>query len=246
MSGLSADPDRDDNHAAAEYVLGLLAGDELLEAERRHASDKDFSQLVEQWRVRLAEFDDTAEPIEPGSNLWNRISQTTSTANQETPGGIIEVLHGLWSSIRALRIAAASGLFASVALAVLAGVFFTAARNEATRKPIYVAILVNDGTKQPGAVVNAFSDGRVEMIPLLDINVPQGRALEIWTLWDRAVGPRSVGLIDRARTTSLKLDNMPSTVADQLFEITLEPAGGSPVGRPTGPILFKGTTGRVP
>ena len=108
------------------------------------------------------------------------------------------------------------------------------ATREAARKPVYVAILVNDDTKQPGAVVNAFANGRVEMIPLTDINVPPGRALEIWTLWDRDRGPRSVGLIDRAQTVRLNLDKLPPTGPDQLFEITLEPAGGSPIGRPTG------------
>ena len=71
------------------------------------------------------------------------------------------------------------------------------------------------------------------MIPLTDINVPPGRALEIWTLWDRNVGPRSVGLIDRARTVQLNLDKLPPTGPDQLFEITLAPAGGSPIARLT-------------
>ena len=30
--------------------------------------------------------------------------------------------------------------------------------------------------------------------------------------------------------------------ADQLFELTLEPEGGSPIGRLTGPVLFIGRT----
>ena len=64
--------------------------------------------------------------------------------------------------------------------------------------------------RHAGAVVNAFADGRVELIPLTDINVPEGRALEIWTLWDRAVGPRSVGLIDRARSVTLNLRDLPN------------------------------------
>jgi anti-sigma-K factor RskA len=43
----------------------------------------------------------------------------------------------------------------------------------------------------------------------------------------------------------LDLEALPDTVADQLFEITLEPEGGSPIGRPTGPILFKGNAARA-
>jgi anti-sigma-K factor RskA len=75
--------------------------------------------------------------------------------------------------------------------------------------------------------------------------VKPGRALEIWTLWDRAVGPRSIGLIDRARTVTLNVKNLPPTGVNQLFEITDEPATGSPIGRPTGDILYKGTTTRA-
>jgi anti-sigma-K factor RskA len=58
----------------------------------------------------------------------------------------------------------------------------------------------------------------------------------------RERGPVSVGLMDRPRTLELQLGDLPRPSADQLFEITLEPAGGSPTGRPTGPILFKGNT----
>src|SRR5690606_20821839 len=110
---------------------------------------------------------------------------------------------------------------------------------------VYVAILVDDATRQAGAIVNAFADGRVEMIPLVEMTVPAGRSLQVWTLWNREVGPRSVGLLDRARATPLDLERLPTTAVDQLFEITLEPAGGSPTGRPTGPILYKGTTART-
>jgi anti-sigma-K factor RskA len=36
--------------------------------------------------------------------------------------------------------------------------------------------------------------------------------------------------------------DLPGPGPDQLFEITLEPRTGSPTGRPTGPILYKGLT----
>jgi anti-sigma-K factor RskA len=66
--------------------------------------------------------------------------------------------------------------------------------------------------------------------------------LEVWTLPSRERGPVSVGLMNQARTLTLSLKDLPATRTDQLFEITLEPATGSPTGRPTGPVLFKGNT----
>jgi anti-sigma-K factor RskA len=77
------------------------------------------------------------------------------------------------------------------------------------------------------------------VVPLKDIEVPAGRALEVWTLYDQARGPVSLGLIERARRAQFTTANLPARET-QLYEITLEPATGSPIGRPTGPILMKG------
>jgi anti-sigma-K factor RskA len=235
----------DDSIMAAEYVLGLLSPDAQAEAERRLVSDAAFVQQVKTWRVRFSEFDATAEPVPADTALWDRIAQSTQSAVRPAHGEQPGLWTRFWHSLPALRTATLAAAAASVLLAIVSGLSLQYAGREAARKPVYVAILVNDTTKEAGAVVNAFADGRVEMIPLTEINVPEGRALEIWTLWDRQVGPRSVGLIDRARTTRLNLDKLPTTGPDQLFEITLEPAGGSPIGRPTGPILYKGTTSRA-
>ncbi len=233
-----------DRILAAEFVAGLLEKEELAEAERRLAGDPAFAQEVAAWRARLADFDDTAPELQAGPELLQRIEETASRDASPAPARA-SARRSLWDSLTAWRTATAlaSVLAAVFALTSLLALQF--ARDEIARKPVYVAILVDDATKNAGAVVNAFADGRVELIPLTEINVPEGRALEIWTLWDRSVGPRSVGLIDRARTITLNLGGMPRTGPDQLFEITLEPASGSPIGRPTGPILFKGTTSRA-
>lgn len=236
---------RDDSVLAAEYVLGLLVNDIRADVDRRIASDTAFALMVELWRIRFSEFDETAEETIPAEELWSRIENDVASPTPAARASAINPLNRFWGSLGALRVAVTGSAIAAIAFAVLAIASLQHAQNVADRKPVYVAILVNDTTRQAGAVVNAFADGRVEMVPLTDIDVPEGRALQIWTLWDRAVGPRSVGLIDRARTTPLNLEKLPATGADQLFEITLEPIGGSPIGRPTGPILYKGTTARA-
>lgn len=238
-------PDRDDRLLAAEFVVGLLDAETRAAAERRLASDAAFARDVAAWQKHFAAFDDTADAVVPADDLWRRIEAgmaAAAPAAQVTPPGL---LRRLWNSLGALRIAALSGTAAAVAFALVAVVSLRHADEVAARKPVYVAILVDDATRQAGAIVNAFADGRVEMIPLVDMTVPAGRTLQVWTLWNREVGPRSVGLLDRARATPLDLQRLPTTAADQLFEITLEPAGGSPTGRPTGPILYKGTTART-
>jgi anti-sigma-K factor RskA len=125
---------------------------------------------------------------------------------------------------------------AALVLAVGLGFAIRAARQQ----PIMIAVLL-DGDRA-GAVVHTFADGRHVLLPLTSIDVPRGRALQVWTLPSRERGPVSVGLMNQARTLELSLADLPATRPDQLFEITLEPETGSPTGRPTGPILFKGNT----
>jgi anti-sigma-K factor RskA len=229
------------NPLAAEFVLGLLDAQAHADAERRIASDAAFAREVEEWRARFAEFDQSADQMQIDEGLWQRIEYGT----QQPARAEKSPRWSFWNSLPAWRTATAFAAMLAITFGIASFVATDYAREVAARKPVYVAILVNDTTKDAGAVVNAFADGRVEMIPLTDINVPEDKALEIWTLWDRSVGPRSVGLIDRARSVMLNLNALPKTGENQLFEITLEPKTGSPIGRPTGPILFKGTTTRA-
>ncbi|WP_398469740.1 anti-sigma factor domain-containing protein [Tardiphaga sp.] len=245
---------RPDDDLAADYVMGLLEGAELATAEQRMTTDIAFAKAVNVWRERLADLDATAETLEPSAGLWDRIAESTKLKPVIPLPGARAALGGatLWHNIRFWRGAGIGSAFAALLLAViLIGALGTSRqlRNElialAQSKPVYVAVLVNDTTHEAGAIVNAFSNGRVELIPLRPIDVPAGRTLQIWTLWDRTIGPKSIGLTGQSRTLQLDLNTLPETVADQLFEITLEPEGGSPIGRPTGPILFKGTTARA-
>jgi anti-sigma-K factor RskA len=231
-------PERD--ALAGEYVLGLLDGAESAAAERRLDTDRDFAASVERWRRHFFALDATATPLVPSPSLWSQIEASLTTAAEPArvapSSNPASRFAGWWNSLFVWRGAAFAGALATILLAV--GLF--SALDRARRQPLMVAVLLTD-SNVAAAVVNTFADGRVEMLPLQSIDVPAGKALEIWTLWDRAVGPRSVGLIERARSTPLRLDNLPLGNG-QLFEITLEPATGSPTGRPTGPIVAKGTT----
>ncbi len=238
---MTQEPDRES--AAGEYVLGLLDGADKEAFEGRMAGDAKLDAAVARWQAWLAPIDATARPVEPSTGLWRRIesgldqapARSQAVASQSGRGAR---LSQWWDSLWLWRGTAFAGAAAALLLAF--GLF--AALDHANRQPAMVAVLLTD-TNVAAAVVNTFADGRVELLPLQDIAVPQGRALEIWTLWDRAAGPRSIGLIDRARAVPLRLDNLPLGTG-QLFEITVEPAGGSPIGRPTGPIVAKGLTAR--
>jgi anti-sigma-K factor RskA len=231
---------RDIDLIAAEYVAGLLEPAEAAAVERRLGRDPALVAAIARWRERLAELDATAVPVTPASDLWTRIEAATYRPEPAARAAARPSVRALlWESLAFWRRLGLATALATVLLAVGLGVQTW----RAERNPVMVAVLLSD-TSRPVALVNSYGSGRVELVPLQSIDVPEGRALEVWTLWDRAVGPRSVGLLDRTRSAALRLDNLPLG-PDQLFEITLEPATGSPTGRPTGPVLAIGRTSRT-
>lgn len=80
----------------------------------------------------------------------------------------------------------------------------------------------------------------MQLVPIAAVQVPPDRALEFWTKADGWSAPVSLGLVKPGEPVRIPLDALPPLEPNQLFELTLEPATGSPIGRPTGPIQFIG------
>lgn len=232
----------DKDMLAAQFAMGLLEPGETARVERMLIDDPEFAALHQMWRERLSEIDATAPAHPAGDALWGRISASLSAdraravapARLDAPG-MAERLRSLWASLGFWRSAGLTAALASIVLTIGLGLMW----REAARQPVLVAVLLTQAN-EPGAIVNVHADGRAELVPLGDIPVPPGRALQVWTLWDRARGPVSIGLSRSARRLPLDIKALPRTTPTQLFEITLEPENGSPTGRPTGPILMKG------
>jgi anti-sigma-K factor RskA len=224
---------------AGEYVLGLLEGEALAEFERRLAHDRALQAAVAKWREHFSAIDETATPAAAEGALWKKIE--ASVGRPGIPASASGARESLWSSLGFWR----GTSFASIAASlVLAGVVGLLASRPAPR-PVIVAVM-QTGEMSPGAIVNAFADGTLTIIPLKDFVVPEGQTMQFWTLWDKNTGPVSVGLVDRSRGLRFERADLPRH-NDQIYEITLEPAGGSPTGKPTGPVLVKGvaTTPRI-
>jgi len=69
--------------------------------------------------------------------------------------------------------------------------------------------------------------------------IPEGRVAQLWALPPGATAPTSLGLIPTEGRFTVSAGTI-RPEPGMLIEITLEPPGGSPTGRPTGPILFIG------
>ena len=106
-------------------------------------------------------------------------------------------------------------------------------------EPVVVAVLL-DAQGVPQAVVEDFGNDTATVRFVTDIDVPADRSLQVWTLPSEDMGPVSLGVLEGTRAARLAFGDLPDPGAEQLYEVTLEPQGGSPTGRPTGPIIGKG------
>jgi len=223
---------------ASEYVMGLLSLEEAAAFEARMADDASLRSAVAAARDQFLELDLTAEPQEATGALWGRIA---SRLDQPEPSGVVVPLRarasvsakparGFWSGVGAASLAA--GLVAAVATAAVWPKL-------ATPQPSLIVVLL-DAQAKPGAIIEAFANDKVRVVPLENFVVPEGRVIQVWTLPDAKTGPVSLGLLPKVHEATLSGPSLPKPKADQLYEFTLEPAGGSPTGRPTGPILAKG------
>jgi anti-sigma-K factor RskA len=221
---------------AAEYVLGTLSGDERRDIEQRLPREPALRLAVQQWEADLLPLTALVEPIAPSNRLWRRIERSASVQAATAP--VLKKL--MWNSLGLWRALTAGSLVASaVMIATLA------TRMDAPAAPQYMVVLAGPQDKTPGYVVQASASRKVTLVPLTAAAVPPDKSLQFWTKANGWRGPVSLGLVKPGQTITIPLDALPNVQPDQLFEVTLEPVKGSPLNRPTGPVLFIGRAVKV-
>lgn len=214
---------------AAEYVIGSLPGAERAAFEQALAREFELQREVYQWQDRLLPMTRLLPPVEPSAALWTRIER--SIAAQAAP----ETGSRWWQGLTFWRYGAlAASLLAVVfALRLLAPV-------TAPEGGRYYAVLQSPDRNDAGWIVEAAPGGKLRLVPLATTTVAPGKSLQFWTKPKGASAPTSLGLVPPDRVTEIDVAMLPAMEGEQLFELTLEPQGGSTIGRPTGPILYVG------
>lgn len=241
--------DRDDRTVAAgEYILGTLAAEERREFERALANDAALQAEVYAWQDRLLPLAKRVAPDAPISEGWAEIEARIAQCDGAPSGRVAPQSHSstsandpLWRRLRRWQATAGGAIAASLVLATALLLRGPGLHNER-----YLAVLQAPGDNAAGWVVEITAGERLRLRPVgTSAPVPPGRALQFWTKTLDAAGPTSLGLVTAGQVTELPVSRLPALEAQQLFELTLEPETGSPIGRPTGPILYVGRTVRL-
>lgn len=223
---------------AAEYVLGTMP----TRARRR------FSTLLKQipalrrsvmeWESRLQPLADALPEIQPPARVWMAIE---TRIRGKRPS---RVAPGYWQSLSFWR----SSSFASAALAVALLIFIGLPGPQApVALPGRMVVVMNDLQTREPAMTATWEHGRqgeriVRLRVMGHAEMAPGTAWEMWMLPGENQKPVSLGLITTHETQTMVI---PAGMASRLdnaagLAMSVEPAGGSPTGLPTGPVLYAG------
>lgn len=214
-------PEQEREALAAEYVLGTLTAAEAGRVHARLPQDAGLRAAVERWETLLGPLTVLAPAATAPEGLLPRIEASLAA---QVP--------------RPLRAPRALLGWAWGASALAAGLALFIALRPAPAPPLMTVLLTS--RDQPAFLVEAGRDGAISLAAVNASGpVEAGRVRQLWALAPGETAPVSLGLVPEAGRFTVS-PGMVRPEPGMLIEITLEPAGGSPTGRPTGPILFIG------
>ena len=218
---------------ASGYVAGTLRGPARRRFEALLPSHPALQRAVQEWQGRLMPLTGALKPQAPSAAVWQSIEDKLWPAPAAEPW---------WQKLYLWRGLSGAALAAVVGLAVLV------ATPPPAQAPVVVVLQSLPGQAgQPGlagAVVASFSgDGRALVArPLMPVSLQSDRVLELW--WAKAEGPpKSLGLMKADGTTVLSRGQLPGGLKGSGLDhmaVSIEPPGGSPTGKPTGPVVYFG------
>lgn len=224
---------------AAEYVIGTLDETERQSVAARRSHDAVLDAAIQDWETRLAPLNALAPAVAPSPELWQSI-RTQLAAGGSAALAELDKLRGqlrLWQRV-------AAGL---LLLGVIGWGNFYLEREERRNQPPPVAPTLVASLQQqaapPAFIIGLDEKAQQLKIVALGNAAPTDKDYELWLIADGLDAPRSLGIV-RPETVKLKADLhglAPEAVRKATLAISLEPTGGSPTGKATGPVLFTGT-----
>lgn len=211
---------------AAEYVLGTLDLAERRAAQARVASDPAFRAAVGAWEARLQPLADGAPVQAPPVSLFSAVSARIDAEPRPGQADNVVVLR---RQVRRWRLSA--GVAAAAAAALLAIVVLDRSVAPQTE---FVAMLTPDGGK-PAFILTVDTVRNTLSVRRVADAAPADKSYELWAV-EPGAQPKSLGVVQQASFTR----SLPYKPQDLVFAVSLEPAGGSTTGAPTGPVVFSG------
>ena len=228
---------------AAAYVLGTLRGPARRRFEALLPAHPALREAVEGWRLRLEPMSQSVAPVTPPDRVWQQIERRLFGEPAPAPD---EAPARWWQQLLPGRLLSGLASTAALGMAVL---MLQPPPADPDGAPIVVLLGASPksgggsggGVMHASFVASVSADGQALVLRPIDlVPLETGRALELWAL-PADGAPRSLGLVDAHGQTVLRRARLLDDT--RAFAISVEPAGGSPTGQPTGPVVSVGQIG---
>ncbi len=210
---------------AADYVLGTLRGPARQRFTRWMEADSRAAAATRQWEDRLVHIADNVRSVTPSAQVWREIERRIAESSRKP----VKSRYSTWRPL---------ALAASVLLAV--ALLWVVNTREDSANWQLAAQLRDDKMQQPlWKIEYDATDRRLRVQAEAPYVLPSGTVHQLWALPANGAPPVSLGLLPQTGSQALLLD--PSQTAALLasgqLAVSREPAGGSPTGAPTGPVV---------
>jgi anti-sigma-K factor RskA len=241
---------------AAEYVLGTLRGGARRRFERYATHDATIRKAVAEWQRRISPMAELAEPRMPPAAVWDAIERRlglTSTREAARPRGVVETparpSRSVFENLAFWR-GWALGVTGLAAVAVVVAVRSllpsatapvpapTVAQQPETAVS-HVAVLNNKDAHPIMLVAWDEAHSTMTVHPLGKVELPAGRAMELWGI-PASGHPVSLGMLPDSASGKLTAGQQkPESYA--ALAVSIEAPSGSPDhNAPSGPVVFTG------
>jgi anti-sigma-K factor RskA len=224
------------NKLAAEYVLGTMSA----HARRRFGiclkENPALRRAVTEWEKRLTPLALALPEVEPPSRVWQAIESGIRPGRRTRPG--------FWQSLSFWRFSSIAGGLVALALLILVAV---PGPETPPADGTRMVVVMNDLKTSNPAMAVSWEPGkpgkRVMRIRVIGhADMAPGTAWELWMLPGEDQKPVSLGLITTHDAQTVIVPEPLAAKLDQAqgLAMSVEPAGGSPTGLPSGPVLYAG------
>ncbi len=223
----------------SQYVLGTLQGPARRRFEHLLPADGALRTELHWWEERLAQLALRLKPLPPRETVWLGLQRQIARGQPTAIGvakrsgpDVVRPWQGLAWIAMAASVVLATALFLGPEAPSPTQIAVVPAG------PTYVAML--QPKEQPSAwqVTVQPKAGRMKVKVLQPYPTDAQHDVELWVI---AGGkPVSVGVIPRSGETTFAWPKDVPFAEKLVLAVSFEPAGGSPTGQPTGPVLATG------
>lgn len=222
---------------AAEFALGTSPP----RVRRRLAAiarrDRTVAAALSTWERRIAILAEAVPAVTPPPRVWRAIVTRLGLDPQDASTASLR----WWQRIGFWRAFATASFVAAVALGV-------SELRRAPERPAAPLVVVLAGPDAKAALIATATRGNryLTVKSVGNAAPPPDKAFELWAL-PQSGTPQAIGVIPPGGLVRVPLVNPVEETLSNIpaLAVSLEPAGGSPTGKPTGPVLYSGAIERM-